>query len=475
MLRTLFVLVILVPGLIAAIRNRFAALLLYLWFALFRPQEWLWIDISGLRLSMILSLFVIVPTDWLLASRARDKAEVRRWAAEAWPNMTHPLTIGMMLTLGLALLAQIHAVDPPTGWLWIDYLWRVLLVSMVTVSLTWSRERFWAVVLVAGASLGFHATKGGISSLLEGGLRYGQGLGGAFIDSNGYALGIVMILPFLVAAAQNTDRPWLKWTLLGSVLPCVYTVVSTFSRAGFLATVASVIVFAALQRRRIAALSAVAAIGVVVLLVVPIPKGYFDRIETIQTYEEVNEESAMSRIHFWRVAADMARANPFGVGLRNYDAAYNRYDFLAGRYGVGRSVHSSHFQMLAETGYAGFVLWVTLFAYALFACFRVRSRSTCAQLSEAERHFYFTMANGLIVSMAGFLLGGSFIALALNDLTWLTFALVAALDRLSAKAIEVPSAAPAFGAHPGAAVAPEGRFKGEYRSPRGTLTAGVAP
>jgi hypothetical protein len=34
--------------------------------------------------------------------------------------------------------------------------------------------------------------------------------------------------------------------------------------------------------------------------------------------------------------------------------------------------------------------------------------------------------------VAGFLVGGSFLSSALNDLTWLTFALVAALDRLAA-------------------------------------------
>jgi hypothetical protein len=56
-------------------------------------------------------------------------------------------------------------------------------------------------------------------------------------------------------------------------------------------------------------------------------------------------------------------------------------------------------------------------------------------LSPGDQHFLFTMANALTVSMCGFIVGGSFIAGMLNDLTWLTFALVAALDRLSARMI----------------------------------------
>ena len=56
MLRSLLILAILVPGFFAALRNRYDALLMYLWFALFRPQDWLWIDITSLRLSMVLGI-----------------------------------------------------------------------------------------------------------------------------------------------------------------------------------------------------------------------------------------------------------------------------------------------------------------------------------------------------------------------------------------------------------------------------------
>jgi putative inorganic carbon (hco3(-)) transporter len=442
MLRTIFVLLILIPGVAAALTSRFAALLVYLWFALFRPQEWLWIDTSGLRLSLILSLLVVVPLGWIVTNRSSGQSLRRRLANEAWPNLTHPLTIGMAIFFGIALVAQTQALDPAIGWSWLDYLWRVFLVSMVAVSLISTRERFFAVMVVTSVSLGFHATKGGISSLLGGGVRYQQGLGGTFVDNNGYALAIVMILFFLVAVGQNTDRRWLRWVFFASVIPSGYTIVSTFSRAGFLAAAVAVLAFAALQRRRAAALLLVAAVGVVAYLVVPIPKGYFDRLETIQTYEDVGEESALSRLHFWRVAIDIVSDHPLGVGLRNYEVAYDRYDFLGGRYGRRRSVHSSHFQVLAETGFAGMAIWVGLFSYAMFVCARIRARSRHVALNAGEQRFYFTMANALIVSMAGFIVGGAFIALALNDLTWLTFALVAALDRLSAKAID-PSVAAA--------------------------------
>ena len=47
-----------------------------------------------------------------------------------------------------------------------------------------------------------------------------------------------------------------------------------------------------------------------------------------------------------------------------------------------------------------------------------------------------------MASMAGFIIGGSFLSLAYNELTWLTFAMVAALDRLSVQLQHEPVSEP---------------------------------
>ena len=60
MLRTILFLAVFVPGLYAAFRSRFAALLLYLWYAFFRPQDWAWLDTSSLPVSLLLGLLLAV-------------------------------------------------------------------------------------------------------------------------------------------------------------------------------------------------------------------------------------------------------------------------------------------------------------------------------------------------------------------------------------------------------------------------------
>jgi putative inorganic carbon (HCO3(-)) transporter len=434
LLRTLFILSIFVPGFVAALFSPVAALGMYLWFALFRPQEWLWIDVTSLRLSLVLAGLLVV----------------RSISSGLWPNVTHPLSVGMILFLVAALVSQFGAVSPDVGWTWIDFLSRLFLTGMLLIAVTSSPRSFVAVVGVIAISLGFHAAKAGLAFVLGGGTRFSDGLAGAFVDNNGYAAGTVMIMPLLVATAQNvqfvyTGRflPWIRRGVYASVPLCTFAVIGTYSRGGFVALAAVALMFLLLQRRRFIALASLAAVVTVLLLLVPIPQSYMDRLQTIRTYKETGEESALSRPHFWQVGLRMLESHPFGVGLRQYEAAYDQYDFSYGRYGHRRAVHNSHVQVLAELGYFGAAVWSGLLLYSYFACMRVRARSRAPGISPEMGQFLFTSANGLLTSMTGFVIAGSFLSLALNDVTWLTFAMVAALDRISSTACAAPATAPA--------------------------------
>jgi probable O-glycosylation ligase (exosortase A-associated) len=421
MLRALLVFSILAVGTSAAIFSRFAALLLYLWFALFRPQEFLWFDITPWQPSLWIGALLVIPS--LLTGK--------------FPNLTHPISIGVVLFLVTAMIAQVNAFNPAMGWLWLDYLFRLFVVSLLAVTLISTKRRWvWTVAVIAG-SFGFYSAKAGLASLLGGGVRFYDGLAGAFIDNNGYALGAAMILPLLVAAGQNLPRSsWItRWTARAfyvAVPLSAMLIVSTFSRAGLLALIAVSLVFILLQGRRLLVLSVVALALLVIVPFIPLPEGYLERARTIRTYDEIGEDSALARLHFWRVAVDMSEANPLGVGLRNFESAFDRYDFLNGTFGRQRAVHNSHLQVLAETGYLGALIYAGLFGFSLLTTWRIRRRALSSEAYPAEsRRFFYTSANGLIASMVAFLVGGAFISLALNDLTWLTFALVAALDRLA--------------------------------------------
>jgi probable O-glycosylation ligase (exosortase A-associated) len=420
MLRTLFIIIVMSFGIAAAFFSRFAALLLYMWFALFRPQEWVYVDLASLHLSLVLGILLVLPS----------------LATATFPNLTHPISIGMVLFLLSSLVSQIGAVNPGVGWEWLDAFSRLILVSLLATTLIDSRRRFVLVMTTIAVSIGFYSTKAGLGSLMGGGVRFYEGQAGSFTDNNGYALGMAMTLPFLWYAGQALSReyPAYKWiprAFFLAVPLSAFAIVSTFSRAGLLALVAATLTYVMLQKRRALTFTVLVLLLAVTLPFVPIPKGYFERVETIQTYEEVQDDSALGRLHFWQVAVRMVQAKPLGVGLGNFNSAYDQYDFSNGRYGTHRAVHSSHFQVLAENGYAGAAIWIGLFVYSAYLLFRIRRRAKAAAITDDERFFVVASANALLVSIVAFLVGGAFIALSMNDLTWYSFALVAALDRLS--------------------------------------------
>lgn len=424
MLRSLFVFCIVLWGVYGTARSAFGALLFYLWFALFRPQEWLWVDISGYRPSLVVGLLLVV----------------RCLISGVLPNVSHVLSLGSVGFLATALLAQSNAVDAGLGWEWVKYLTELIFVALFLIALTDTKRRFlWSIATVAG-SFGFYTAKAGLASVLGGGVRYYAGLGGAFSDNNGYALGAAMVLPLLLGAAQNLRQEpggwkWVAAAFYAAVPLTAVTIVSTFSRGAVLGLASSLAVYILLQRRRLAASLVLAAVVVVGTLTVPVPEGYFNRVETIGRHEQLEDKSALGRLHFWRVAVLMAGRNPLGVGLRNFDANYDRFDTLNGAYGRARSVHSSHFEALAETGFDGALVWAMLFVLSFVTLRRIRQRAELPGVAEVDRRFMLTMSNSLAASMVAFLVGGSFVALMLNDLTWLTFSLVAALDLLTRRMV----------------------------------------
>lgn len=416
MLRLAVVLLGFAIGGLALIRSPFGALLFYIWFAVFRPQEWLWIDISAARPSFVIGALLVA----------------RCLVSGALPSLWHPLTIGSVVFFGCGLLAQHDAVAPEMGWFWIGYLGKLILIGLFVVRLTSTRDRFYALIATIAISFAFFSAKAGLASFASGGVHYLEGLAGAFSDSNGYAVGCVMVIPLLIATAQNTTFRPAKWLIIAAVPLTAFTVVSTYSRGGFLAMVSATVVWVLLQRRRVLiglTLGVVLAMG---LAFVPLPKGYADRLQTIETYNDVQENSALSRLHVWTVALQVAKEKPLGIGFWGFESIYDRYDFSGGQFGSSRAIHNSHLEALVEAGWGGGAVWLVLLGTAFWTGGKVFFRSR--RMVGSEAHFFRTMSTGIVASLSGFVVGGSFVSLAYNDLTWLLFAALAALDRVSRQA-----------------------------------------
>ncbi len=408
--------------------------LLYWWFGIFRPQDWIWWDVSGLRLPLIAAAVLILPS----------------FLQGKFPRLDNAIARLMVFWLILAVLA--HLVNGCEGGGAMAASMKNMLVLILVVLLTErivsNHQQLLGVVFIVGASLGFYSGKGGIHALLGGGaVNYGaSNLTGLFSGSNGFALGSAILLFFIIFIYQMSGKEQYqkyapafvqserlrliaKYVSMAMIFGTVYNVVSLFSRGSALAMAIGILFWIYLHGKSLKIFIYLGILSVILLAVVPLPQGYEERIRSIFAEEDDMDKSAMSRPHFWRTATEMTAEHPIGIGPGCYARYYDRFDSTGGYYKTGRSVHSSHFQILAEIGYLGMLLWLLLFVVAHKKLMAVR-RQALANPNHEHSFFYLNLANALACAQVVFFIGGAFYEQAYNDLIWLIWGLTIALQRL---------------------------------------------
>lgn len=410
MFRTLFILALVAAGAFLGLQGPFYGLLFYIANAYFRPEDWVWIDlISNLHLSLVSGVYVT------LGAVFSGQRLVPSWRL---------ILVGIFLfhTLVSILLGKYFE----NSWgPWTDFLKTILIVFSMQVLIT-DYAKFRTVLLVMVLALGLEGAKQGwVYILTKPGSSNDNPI--PFLgDNNGVAVGMLMLVPivgFLIQTTRSRPACQFYWVLFIGVL---YRALSTFSRGGFLSCLVMTGLWWLRSQKKLRA--AFAIILCAIILIPALPESFWHRMQTIQTYEEGNDSSALGRLHFWKVAVDMANANPIlGVGFYSYNSAYDAYDFSTGRYGSQRAVHSSFFGLLAEVGYVGVVLAMIIFWGALRSCARVRR---LVRRKEAAQKFGY-IATALEMSLIVFLVGGSFLAFQYNEMLWHIIGLTIVLERLA--------------------------------------------
>jgi hypothetical protein len=97
-------------------------------------------------------------------------------------------------------------------------------------------------------------------------------------------------------------------------------------------------------------------------------------------------------------------------------------------WGKGRAVHSTWFGILAEQGYVGLIMFVTIIFMAFRACGRVRKRARSAPNGET----IFAFANGMQAALIAAVVGGTFLSYHYVEVLWHFIGLSIALERVAA-------------------------------------------
>jgi len=431
LMRSIFTLLVIAVFAAFALRSNFVAMLMYWWFGIFRPQEWMWWDVSSLRLPLLAAAIFIVPMC------------IKGLLPSFKDNIAKLLCLLIILAVVSGIVAGCEFPVPFNS----TATAILLVVTSFSHKLLVELKHVFIFLVVAAFCLSFHSARTGISSVLQGTSLYDANIGGGgFTGSNAMALGTAMGIFFLIFGIQcllkeryveaapffkgkNGWRKILITTMFISVIGGVFFVIQTSSRGSALALIAGFIVWILLHPRRVFLGISLLLVGMLAVGAVGLPTQITDRLGSAFVDESELDKSAASRPHYWKTAKAMVADNPLGIGVGCYQSYYNRYDSTEGDFGLNRSVHSSHYAILAELGYAGIIVWALIFTLCLWRLWKMRSKNIDDYNTSYLSAYYVNFSNALICGLLVFLLGGSFYEMPYNDYIWIMFACIIAVHR----------------------------------------------
>src|SRR6266571_927179 len=198
--------------------------LVWTWIGFMNPHRLTWSWAYDMPFAMIVALVTLVG---LLSSREPKKIP---WTRE---------TIILLIFLGWVLLTTFNAMYPSRAWPHLNQFWKILLMVYVTMILIQTRERINQLVWVIALSIGFYGVKGGIFTIVHGGVYHVRGPEGSFIGGdNEMGLALIMTIPLLRYLQLTTRNIWLRTGLHAAMVLCAVATVGSQSRGALLGLVA---------------------------------------------------------------------------------------------------------------------------------------------------------------------------------------------------------------------------------------------
>lgn len=276
---------------------------------------------------------------------------------------------------------------------------------------------------------------------------YGPAAADGGQDENYVTACMAMGLPLLLYSSFSAETKFKKVLYLAPIpiLLLAVVVAENPSRGGFLGFMAAIGYMVYYSKRRIAALVSVGVLAAIVGLMAG--ASYWQEMGTITT--DTEKGTADHRMDLWRIATYMFKSYPItGIGPNNYRWRIQEFetDEIILKYGhsLGGTAftHSLYFELLAELGSAGVIL---------FALIVIRNFSDLAEIRRRVRQImkressslgigepitphlpsagtltiFQCYAHGLTASFIAFLVCSAFISTLYYSYFWLYSALIA--------------------------------------------------
>ncbi len=351
--------------------------------------------------AMIVALVTLVS---LLISREPKKIP---WTRES---------IVLLIFIAWMVLTTINSMYPELAWPYLNQVWKIQLMIFVTMMVMQSKERINQLVWVIAMSIGFYGVKGGIFTIVNGGVYHVRGPEGSFIGGdNEMGLALIMTIPLLRYLQLTTRNAWVRGFLSAAMILCAIATVGSQSRGALLGLVCD---------------------GCIPMAEKPQQDFHGDcwassplawcswscrSSGTIacRRYRPTRPDpSAMGRINAWKMAFNMAKDRPLGGGFDSFQ------DYSFALYAPDPDdVHDSHsiyFEVLGEHGFVGLGLFLMLGLMT----WRTASWVIARARRDREKRWAADLAAMVQVSLVGYASAGAFLGLAYFDYYYTLIAVV---------------------------------------------------
>jgi len=402
--------------------------LLYAWICVGRPQE-IVPQLVVLRLGLLTGGLALLA--WLHApGRFVEKIA-----------LDTPLVRDVMILLGLSLLTLPISIWPSHSFL---FLFNVFLKTILLFFLI----IYWCRTVQDVRRLLWVYCLGSVSLVIPGVLTGQAGqerysLEALSYDSNDIALLQVMALPLILYLYSTSGRR-ARLVLAGMATLCLYGIVLTQSRGGFLALVVVGGLIISRSSMSKSAKLRVVALGIVVFGVLA-GTAWKERIRTMWDPQTEYDQTAGGRTDLWKASLVLMAKRPWGVGIDNFVTAEG---LSHGGFGKWSAPHNTFLQVGVELGVVGLAIFIRLLARTLRSLRLIKisikppmlpvvmrrvperqPRAPARELDEAG-HLY-QLAEALEMTLYGFIVAGFFLSHAYSAMLYTMLALGLVFTRLA--------------------------------------------
>jgi len=394
------------------LRQPFLMVLLFVVFSFFRIHE-VFPQLYPLKFPLLLSMASLGALIWHVGLTRKVKIYWR-------PELT-----ALSVFFLLVLIGVIMSSNRPIA---IEYFkniyWKIALMTFAIAWLTRTANDFGLasrLITIAGLMVGLVALYNSVNSigLLEGTrVTIGRDISSVLGDPNDLALVLMFPVAFAISLMM-TDGIGRMSRLLGLI--CVpimfFAVIATQSRGGLLGILA---VFGVYGYRRMQSKTLFISIAIVAAIALFVIAGISER-SSGGAAEAGIDASAMGRLYAWEAAFGMAVDNPLtGVGIDNF---YSNYFFYSPHWdGLNHAVHSTWFGVLAETGFLGLIVFISIIFMLIKTA--IHTLNKIEQQRNKVDPFIHATAQAVLAGLVGTVVSGTFLT---QGFTWPIYILAALL------------------------------------------------